>query len=421
MRKLLTALVIAVWVSAQAVTIEECRQMARDNYPLTKSYGILDLTEQYTLATASKAWLPQIQLGAQATWQNNVASYPDALLNVLAMQGIDAKGLRKDQYRIGAEVQQTVWDGGRIGASKNTVRRQTDEQRRSNDVELYALEQRVDELYFGILLLKEQSKAVEAGIELIDSNIKKMESMLRNGVAMQADMDALKAERLYAEQQQANIEAAESNYRRVLALYIGEIDCPELEMPKSPAACDGIRPEHSLFDAKLATLKAKEEEVKASLRPSISLFGSTFYGYPGFNSMEAMINHKWTFNIQVGARIAWNISPFYSKKSKLSQISAQSQYIENQRKIFEFNNALQEVGQRGEIARLQRIASNDSEIVALRKRVRVAEEAKLREGVINSTQLLQKITDERNAMITEATHIIEILRAEYKLTHTIGK
>ena len=97
MRKLLTALVIAVWVSAQAVTIEECRQMARDNYPLTKSYGILDLTEQYTLATASKAWLPQIQLGAQATWQNNVASYPDALLNVLAMQGIDAKGLRKDQ------------------------------------------------------------------------------------------------------------------------------------------------------------------------------------------------------------------------------------------------------------------------------------------------------------------------------------
>ena len=421
MRHFILANIIIMCLTAHAATLGECRQLAKENFPLVKSYAILDKTEQFTLETASKAWLPQVQLGAQASWQNHAASYPEALSKMLEAQGLEAKGMRKDQYRISADVQQMVWDGGRISASKNTASRTADESRRSNDVEIYNLYQRVDDVFFSIILLAEQGKAVDASIELLKANVNTLTAMLRNGAAMQSDVDAMQAQLLEAQQQKSNIEATAESFKKVLALYIGADTCPALEMPSDPSAnASGARPELALFDARQATLAAKEKEVRASLMPTLSLFGTTFYGYPGFNSMDAIISHKWSWNLMVGARLTWNVSALYSKNSKLNQLRAQSEYVENQREMFEYNQNFQKATQRDEINRLTLIANGDDEIVALRSRVRVAEEAKLREGIINATELLRKITDEQKAKITQASHIIEILRAKYKLNHTLG-
>ena len=421
MKHLPLILVIAACLNCQAATLEECRQLAKENFPLTKSFAILDKTEQFTLETASKAWLPQLQIGAQATWQNNVPTYPEAFNKILEAQGLSAKGMRKDQYLISADLHQTVWDGGRISAEKDLARSRIDETRRSNDVQIYALYERVDEVFFSIILLEEQEKAVDASIELLESNVKMLTSCFKNGAAMESDVDAVKVQLLEAQRQKANIASTADSFRKVLALYIGTEKCPQLELPADTQEnAFGKRPEYALFEAQQATLLAEEKAVKSSLMPAISLFGTTFYGYPGLNSMDAIINNKWSWNLMVGASVTWNISAFYSKNSRINTLRAKSEYVSNQRELFDYNQRLLTSSQSDEIKRLELIAQNDDEIVALRTKVRKAEEAKLREGVINSTDLLLKITEERNAKILQATHKIDILRAKYKLNHTLG-
>ena len=422
LRTLYMCLMMLATCALHGITLDECRQLARENYPLIKTYGVLSQTEQFTLSAAQKAWLPQVQLAAQASWQNAVPSYPEQLAKMLAAQGVEVQGMRKDQYRFGVDVQQAVYDGGRIKAGKDVTSSEINEQRRQADVNMYALEQRVDEVFFGILLLQEQRKTIDASISLLESNLSTLQSMFKQGVAMQADVDAVHAELLAAKQKRENIIATDNSFRTVMAIYIGQPTCPELEMP---AAIDerqgGYRPELALFDAQQSTVLSRQRQLNTTFRPQLSLFAQGFYGYPGFNSMEAMLNHRWTWNMQVGVRLAWNVSPLYSKKAKRGILDAQSQAIETQRETFLFNQRLQEQNDRGEIDRIQRIATADNEIVELRRRVRVAEEAKLREGIINSTQLLQKITDERNAGIVAATHKIELLRAQNKLSYTQGR
>ena len=415
-------LLLAASGGAHAVTLDECRRLARDNYPLLKTYGVLEQTERFTLAAARTAWLPQVQLAAQASWQNAVASYPDQLTEMLSARGVEVKGMRKDQYRLGIDIQQAIYDGGRTKAAGAVTSSEADEQRRQADTDMYALEQRVDEVFFGILLLQEQLGAVDASIALLESNLATLQAMLRQGVAMQADVDAVAAELLSARQQRDNIASTDSSFRSVMCLYTGLPSCPQLETPAAAAdAATGYRPELALLDARPNTIRSRQRQLDATLRPQLSLFAQGFYGYPGFNSMEAMLNHRWTWNMQVGVRVAWNVSALYSMKSRRGMLNSQWQAIETQRETFLFNQRLQEQTDRGEIDRLQRMTASDNEIVLLRSRVRAAEEAKLREGIINATQLMQKITDEQKAAITAATHKIELLRAQNKLNHTKGR
>ena len=426
MRSTISFFLLLLSVSASAITLEECRQRARENYPLIRNVDLLRQTEEFTLSAVSKAWLPQVTVGAVATWQNHVAEYPEVLAQMIASRGIEMQGMRKDQYRATVDVQQMVWDGGRISAKKRSARMQTEEERLSTEVDLYALEERVDELFFSIVLLQEQRSAIETTKTYVEANLELLRSMLRNGVAMQCDVDALEAEKVTLEQQLLNVSSAEKSFKRVLSIYINERECPQLEvgefgvqdLPSPPQG--GVRPELSLFEAKQNSLSAQENEIRKGVMPTISAFGTAFYGYPGLNYMEAMMRHDWSFNLQVGLRLSWNISSLYTRKALLNKVKTGKERVDVMRDTFLFNNRLQASAQQDEVSRLQEIMATDSEIVRLRGRVRKAEESKLREGTVNTTQLLDKITAEKNAIITANTHRIELLKAQTKLRHTLG-
>ena len=49
------------------LTLYECRQQARDNYPLIRQYGLIEKAAQYSVANAAKAYLPQVSLSAKAS------------------------------------------------------------------------------------------------------------------------------------------------------------------------------------------------------------------------------------------------------------------------------------------------------------------------------------------------------------------
>ena len=307
---------LLVWGSAGAqLTLDSCRLLARNHYPEIRRYDLVRQTEEYTLSNARREWLPQLSLSAQATWQTAVPAFPDALTGMLTQYGVGMPGMNKDQYKVQLEVTQTIWDGGKSAADKRIAEAEAAEQRQATDVDLYALEGRVDDLYFGILLLDERVAQTKLTLGLLRSNLDKVRSLQRNGAAMQSDADAVEAELLTVEQQLAQVEASRESYRRMLELFIGEeLAGRALVRPDvaEPASFETARPELALFDAQAEKLAAQRRLVKSATRPRFGLFAQGYYGYPGMDYFESMMSNDWSWNALVGFRMSWNFGTKYS-------------------------------------------------------------------------------------------------------------
>lgn len=421
---LLCGCLLAGLSAGAQVTLDECRRLAREHYPEIRQYDLVRRTEEYTLSNARRAWLPQLSFAAQATWQTEVPSFPNALAGMLAQQGIDMPGMNKDQYKAALELNQTLWDGGKSEADKRIARAEAAEQARSADVDLYALQGRVDNLFFGILLLDERIAQTQLTLDLLRSNLEKVRALQRNGVAMQSDADAVEAELLTVNQQLTQVAASRDSYRRMLEIFTGRpLGGEQLERPDAsePRSMESSRPELALFDATADKLTAQERLVKAATRPHFGLFAQGYYGYPGMDYFQSMMSPDWSWNAMAGVKMSWNFGAYYTRKNSLAKLRTAKEQVEMQREIFLFNTRLQMAEESGDIARLRKALADDDRIVALRRSVREAAESKLRNGVIDTDDLLRKITDEAAAATARSAREIELLKTIYELKHTINR
>lgn len=415
---------LTVYVAGAQPTLDECRRLAREHYPEIRQYDLIRQTKEYTLSNANKSWIPQVAFAAQATWQTAVPTLPDALTGMLSQQGVAIPGINKDQYKIALELNQTIWDGGKTKADKRIAEAEAEEQNRVTDVDFHTLEGRVDNLYFGILLLDERVRQTRLTIELLRSNLEKVRSLQRNGVAMQTDADAVEAELLTVGQQLTQIEASRASYRQMLEIFIGkELGGQSLILPdtEQPVSYDNARPELALFDAKIEKLTAQEKLVKASTRPRFGLFAQGYYGYPGMDFFESMMSSDWSWNAMIGVKMSWNFGAYYTKKNSLNKLRTAKRQVDVQREVFLFNTQLQTTAENGDIARLRKALADDDRIVVLRRSVREAAESKLRNGVIDTNDLLRKITEEATAATARSAREIELVKTIYELKHTINQ
>jgi len=423
-RFLLTLLAVTCVASVGAQSLDECRRLAREYYPEIRQYDLISQTEQYNLSNASRAWIPQVALSAQATYQSATPTYPEAFNTILQANGIEMAGIRRDQYKVALDVSQNIWDGGQTKATKAIAEAEAEEQRNRVDVSLYDLQSRVDNLYFGILLLDERKAQTEALIEVLASNLARLQTYYKNGVAMQADVDAVEAELLSARQTLGQVESSRASYRRMLEIFIGQpLAAENLERPamQQLQSRTSARPELALFEAQVDKLAAQRKAVNASLMPRFSAFAQGYYGYPGLDMFKSMVSSAWTPNAIVGVRMSWNIGAFYTKRNNLEKLNAAQKQIAVQRDVFLFNTQMQTTQDDGEIARLRQAITDDSRIVELRRRVRMAAESQLKNGVIDATDLLRKISDETAAALARSTHEIELLQAIYRLKTTLNQ
>lgn len=414
---------VLIGVPSWAQTLEECQQLACDHYPEIRQYDLIRQSEQYDLSNAARSWLPQVSFSAQATWQNRVPEFPSALSGMLDQAGVSLRGLDKDQYKVALEVNQTIWDGGQSQADRRVIEATADEHRQATEVDLYAVKGRVNDLYFGILLLEERLGQTDLTIALLQSNLDKVRSLVTNGVAMQTDADAVEAELLSVQQQRVQIEASRESYRRMLELFIGQRLAERLERPELVEAVSGesARPELAWIDAQQERLAAQELSVKSATRPRFGVFAQGYYGYPGLDYFAGMVSTDWTWNALIGVKMSWNFGAYYTKKNRLSNLRVAKQQLDIQRDVFLFNTDLQVAEEQGNISRLRRALADDDRIVALRRSVREAAESKLRNGVIDTNDLLRKITDEASARSARSLREVELLKAICELKYTINR
>lgn len=417
------SLFVCVQMSAQ-VTLEECIALAEENYPIISKYDLLEQTKEVNLSNINKGWLPQINVYGQGTVQNDTPSLPESLTNIINQTGTNIAGLNEWQYRIGADISQNIWDGGTSKVHRKIERAEDAECQAAIDVQLYAVRERVEDLYFGILLMDAQIEQVKNMQLLLQSNLDKLRIMQSNGTAMQSDVDMVEAEYLGTVQQLTQAESASQSYRNVLGLFMGKsIVGQKLVKPEAfiPQDLMPSRPELKYFEKQLQTNEARNASITANMMPKIGLFAQLYYGYTGFDYFENMMNRNPSFNILAGVKLSWNIGALYNKKNDRMKLKLSSDNINVERDIFLFNINLQLRSQLDHIDELKAVIKNNDRIVELRTNVRKAAESQLDNGVIDATALLTKLTDEKQARLTAAYHEIQLLQSIYELKYTLNK
>lgn len=406
--KYIFLLFIGLINAQETITLEQCYQWSRENYPLIKKQELIKKTEQYTTENALKGWLPQVNITAQATYQNDVTQFPVKLPNV------NVEPLSKDQYKVFADVSQTIYDGGNIRNQKNLAKIQSEVQTIQTEVELDKLKERINQLYFGILQTNKQWTQLQFTKLDIKEGIKKAEAQLKNGAIFRSNLDVLKAELVKIEQKEIELQAIKQNFVQMLSYFIKKnIDeNTQLETPeKILLSKNNNRSELKLFDVQKQLLETQRKIINTKNTPKLGAFFQGGYGKPGFN----MLKNEFDLFYIGGIRLNIPISGFYTQKNDLALLENQSQEIEIQRENFLFNQNFIEIQQRNDLEKIQNLIDKDNELIELRKNIKTASLAQLENGVINTNDYLREVTAEEQAILTKITHEIQYLLTQYNL------
>ena len=408
---------------AMSQTLEECQRAAEQNFPLIRQYGLIEKTTDLNVANIQKGWLPQVSASAQASLQSDVSAFPDEFQKLYQQMGITMEGLERDQYRVGIDVQQTVYDGGNIKSQKEIARRQGELQSRQNEVTMYNVRRRVNEMYFSLLLINEQIRLNADLQTVLEGNEKKLAAMLKGGTAAESDWQKVRAERLNVVQQMTGLKSQRTPLLRMLstfcAMEVNRLVKPEI--PENTGSTVNLRPELKTIDAQLRLADAKEKALDATLMPRLGVFAQGYYGYPGYNMFEDMTGRKLSWNGIIGARLTWNIGALYSRKNDKAKLQAERETVEANRERFLLDNKMEQIQQNENISRYRQLMTDDEEIISLRSSIRKAAESKLAHGIIDVNDLVREINSENKARVEQCIHEIEMLKEIYNLKITTGE
>ena len=422
---LLTALSLWIYAGAEEYTLNGIQQLARANYPAIRQFELIDKIADFSLADASSAWAPQISLSGQATYQSDVVSFPESMTDVFSMLGVDISGLHKDQYKLALNIEQILWDGGYTKSRKEAVLAEKEVSSKSLEVELYALVDKVNQLYFGILVLDEQLRLNDLTAGILEDNRKIIQSYIDNGLAGPSDLAKVEAEIIANSQQRTRICSSRKAYIQVLSVMTGrELSEEDTFVRPEPVlysdSPQSNRPELRLYDAMALSIEADRTAVKSTLMPRFSLFAQGLYGYPGLNMFEDMMEYRWRPNFYVGVRFQWNISAFYTNRNTERRLDASVRQVELQRETFLYGKRIEQVRLNADIEQMREILEDDDRLINIRTSIREASESQLQNGTLLISDLLKDINDEHKARIDKSIHELEYLKKLYEMKYTLN-
>lgn len=412
-RLLLLLLLYSGAVSAQSLTLEECYTLAAQNYPLVKQRELIAKSNEYTLQNLSKGYLPQLSIIGQATYQSEVTQVP------IEVPGMSVPTLSKDQYKLYGEVNQTVFDGGVIKQQKRTQETNSVVEQQKLEVELYKIKEKVNQLFFGILLVDEQIKQTALLKADIQLGLKKTEAAIANGTAFKSSADVLKAEILNADQRTTELTAARTAYADMLSLFINRPLLADVKLEKPVAlvvSAEINRPEITLYEYQNKTVDAQYKMLTARNLPKLNLFVQGGYGRPALN----MLSNDFESYYIGGIRLNWSLSGLYTMKKDKALLDISRRNIAVQKETFLFNTNYTLKQQSAEVNKYSQLLASDDQIVALRTNVKNTASVQLENGVINTNDYLREVNAEDEARQNKIVHEIQLLMAQYAQQTTTG-
>ena len=408
---LICCCVLPLQLWAQSLTLEACKQRAEANYPAVSQYRLIELTRDFTLENAAKAWLPQVSVSVSGVAFTDLLDVNDRMKRL----GIDTKNTMASGMVM---VNQNVYDGGQIHAQRQIARAQADIQHQQLAVSMYDLNRRVEQLYFGVLLLDAQIKHTQLLQEDLSLSRKTVEAMQKGGIANQSDVDAVAVEQENALQLLDAQQASRSAYLMMLGLFIHQSlgNDVQLQMPVALElkTREVYRPELSYYQARESLLEAQRKQLNSRLFPTLKAFGMGVYHTKVTDLMKNGM-------LAGGLTLSWNIGALYTRKNDLRKLDVERQQVESERATFLFNNRLEVESTEGNIAMLKKQLVRDDEIVRLREQIRDKSEKKVRLGTESVNEMLRDINAVSKARQQRSTHEIQLIEALYALKTKINQ
>jgi outer membrane protein TolC len=414
----LLIIVQVFWLSAQsqsvdALSIGTCYQKAKDNYPLIKRYDLVSRTAAYTIDNLQKGYVPQLSVSAQASYQSAVTAIP------IKLPGTDIPALSKDQYKAYAQLDQLIYDGGTISKQKELQKNGQVVAEQQLTADLYLIRDRVNQLFFGILMVDEQLKQNTLLVADIRLGLNKIDAAVKNGTALRSNADLLNAEILKVNQHFIELTASRKALTDMLGFFTGLELTAEVKLirPAGVNVTDEItRPELKVFEAQDQQLAVQNKLLTAATLPKIAAFLQGGYGRPGLD----MLKNDFQGYYIGGIRLNWSPSSFYTLKKQRALLDISRREIDVKKETFLFNTRLTLKQQNAEIGKFDKLLATDDEIIALQKKVKAAALAQLQNGVITSNDFLKEVNDENQARQNKLTHQTQLLIAQYNQQNTTG-
>jgi outer membrane protein TolC len=412
----ISLLAFALSMNAQTstpLTIKECYNLARANYPLVKQQELIAKSKQYSVENASKGYLPQVSINGQATYQSDVTEFP------VRVPGIETPSFSKDQYKIYGEVNQTIYDGGTIKHQKESIEASSAIEAQQLEVQLYTVKDRVNQLFFGILMLNEQLAQTEIVKKDIQTGLDKTNASIANGAALKSEGDVLQAELLKTDQRTVELKASRKAYLNMLGLFVNQTldENVQLVKPAKITVSENIkRPELLMYDNQKKLYDAQDKVINSKNLPKLGLFVQGGYGRPALN----FLNDNFDSYYIGGIKLNWSLGGFYTRKREKAILNINRNMLDAQKETFVFDTNYKLKQQSAESSKLEELLKSDGEIIALRDRVKKSALAQLENGVINSNDYLREVNAEDLAKQNQLLHDVQLIMTQYNQQTTSG-
>jgi len=397
------------------LSIDQAYQLARENYPLIKQRNLIAKTRDYTLLNAAKGFLPTLTINGQATYQSAVTSFPFDI----PIPGFKLPTFNKDQYKLYAQVDQVIYDGGAIKNQQQIAEANQVIQQQNIEVELYALYDRVNQLFFGTLLINEQLIQNTLLQKDIQNGIDKAKALVANGTAFRSSVDEITAQLLQAQQSQTELQANRKAFLDMLGLMINQHldEQTILDSPPTPNLTDSIqRPELLFYDLQRTTYDLQDQLLKIQLLPKFSAYLQGGYGRPGLN----LLSNDFALYYIGGVRMNWNLGSYYTLKNQRELSGINRKSLDVQKESFLFNARITQKQQNADAEKYLELLKKDDDIIRLRESVKHAASAQLENGVLSAHDYLTSVNSEDQARQNRILHQMQRLQAQYNYQNTTG-
>ena len=424
MKKIIFSILLYIFASGgliaqESITLDLCYQKAIENYPLTRQKELLPLTNELKMKNLNKNYLPEMMVNGQVHYQSDVTKTPFQNATIPGLEPIPT--VEKDWYKISLDVNQVIYDGSITGRQKNLEGINLEIDQQNIDIELYKLKERVNQIYFNVLLLRENMHIIELHKTVLTAKLKDVESGIQNGIILASNADILKAEIIQIEQSLAELNIGIQTSIDIL----NEFTALELntstafEMPDISIDMSGYlnnRPEYLLFTLQQNKLDASKKVLGAKLLPRLSAFGQAGYGRPGYD----MLNPEFDDFYMIGARLHWNIWDWNRSGKEKDILDLQSKIIDTQKETFDKNIRIDLQNKIAEIRKIEEMIGRDLQIIELREKISKSTSSQLENGVITSTDYLTELNAESKSKLDLQAHKIQMAKAKLDYKATIG-
>lgn len=392
-------------------TLEQVLASANSNYPLVKQRELVEKSKDFSLAALNRAFLPQLSINGQASYQSDVTEIPIKI----NLPGLTIETLDKDQYRATADVNQILFDGGNISAQKKVARVNSQVEQEKINVEMQKMREKVRQLYLGVLMMDEQIKQTEIVASDLFAGIKKMEAALKNGTAFRSQLAVIQAEEIRNRQRKTELQQTRLSLIKSLSLFTGTEyqTTVAFQKPVSVLALPSekptiVRPELNLYKQQEELSLAQRKQISVKSLPKLSLFAQGGYGRPGLNMLDN--NFAWFYI--AGARLNWNLGALYSLRSERQVNSISRSSINVQRELYLLNANITVEQYRNDIEKYNNLLKDDKELVALREEIKRSAKAQLDNGVITSSDYLREVNAADQARQQQLLHELQLLQTQ---------